>query len=136
MQSDVRPYIALCNVMVLPSHTIETFSIAALESMALGKPLVLSDVGGASEQVISGVNGFLFPAGDIQALTQHLETLSKRTLQLEMGERAAALVRERFTLQRMLQSYSNMLADLAKKSSSDRAALTSKHELRNPRPHA
>ena len=40
-RNDVRPYIACCDVMTLTSHNVETFSIAALESMALGKPLVL-----------------------------------------------------------------------------------------------
>ena len=39
--------------MTLVSHA-ETFSFAALESMALGKPLVMSDIGGASEQVVHG----------------------------------------------------------------------------------
>jgi glycosyltransferase involved in cell wall biosynthesis len=113
LQNDVRPYIALCNVLVLPSRTIETFSIAALECMALGKPLVLSDVGGASEQVTSGENGFLFPAGNINALAHYLESLTDPAKQSAMGRRGAELVRERFTMRRMLQAYSNMLAELA-----------------------
>src|SRR6185295_14081407 len=40
IQSDVQPFIACCDVMTLVSHSIETFSLAALESMALRKPLV------------------------------------------------------------------------------------------------
>jgi glycosyltransferase involved in cell wall biosynthesis len=134
-QSDVRPYIALCNVMVLPSNTIETFSIAALESMALGKPLILSDVGGASEQVTSGANGFLFPPGDINQLASHLETLSDPSLQLAMGRRAVALVRERFTLQRMLRSYSSVLGDLATEHEVHSPQLSPKQALDRPRPH-
>ena len=123
LQSDVRPYVSLCNVLVLPSRAIETFSIAALESMALAKPLVLSDVGGASEQVTSGENGFLFPAGDIAALTRHLESLADPAKQTAMGRRGAEVVRERFTLQRMLQAYSNMLSELADGASTNDASL-------------
>src|SRR5581483_11365546 len=74
MQSDVRPYIGCCDVMTLVSHAIETFSLAALESMALAKPLVMSDIGGASEQVLHGQTGLLFEPGDITALAGHLGT--------------------------------------------------------------
>jgi glycosyltransferase involved in cell wall biosynthesis len=41
-KDDVRPYLAIRDVVVLASHTIETFSIAALDAMAMGKPLVLT----------------------------------------------------------------------------------------------
>ena len=74
LQNDVRPYIACCDVMTLVSHT-ETFSLAALESMALGKPLVMSDIGGASEQVVHGQTGLLFEPRDVAALTEQLATL-------------------------------------------------------------
>jgi glycosyltransferase involved in cell wall biosynthesis len=60
-KDDVRPYLAICDVVVLASHAIETFWIAALEAMTMGKPLVLTRIGGAEKQVISGKNGFLWP---------------------------------------------------------------------------
>jgi len=60
-KDDVRPYLAICGVVVLASHAIETFAIAALQAMAMGKPLVLTRIGGAEEHVISGRNGFLWP---------------------------------------------------------------------------
>jgi glycosyltransferase involved in cell wall biosynthesis len=112
-QSDVRPLIAACDVMTLTSHTIETFSIAALESMALGKPLVLSRVGGAEEQVIPGETGFLFAPGDIDALTMHLKTLSDTALAHRMGRTAARMVRERFTTQQMVGAFERELNALA-----------------------
>ena len=60
--------------------------------MALGKPLVLSRVGGAEEQVIPGETGFLFSPGDIDALTVHLKTLSNTELTHRMGQTAARMV--------------------------------------------
>lgn len=66
-QQDVRPYVAACDIMALTSHA-ETFPIATLEYMALGKPLVASNVGGLSEQVEDGHNGLLYTAGDIDGL--------------------------------------------------------------------
>ncbi|MFD2270378.1 glycosyltransferase [Undibacterium arcticum] len=52
--ADARPAMATCNVMALVSHHVETFSLAALEAMALGKPMIMSEIGGAAEQVIHG----------------------------------------------------------------------------------
>lgn len=110
-QRDVRPFIGACDVMTLVSHD-ETFSIAALESMALGKPLVMSDLSGAREQVIPGEQGFLFPAGDIAALTRHLETLASRPLRLELGAAAARRARELFTVEAMTQRFTACLEQL------------------------
>jgi len=110
-QRDVRPFIASCDVMTLVSHD-ETFSVAALESMALGKPLVMSDLSGAREQVIPGEHGFLFEAGDIEALTQHLRTLTSPPLRLELGEAAARRARELFTVEAMTRRFSECLEQL------------------------
>lgn len=118
-QSDVRPLIAACDVMTLTSHTIETFSIAALESMALGKPLILSRVGGAEEQVIAGQTGFLFTPGDVASLTTHLHTLSDTALARQMGQAAAKVVRERFTTHRMISAFARELRALGSPHSHD-----------------
>jgi glycosyltransferase involved in cell wall biosynthesis len=108
-RTDVRPYIACCDVMTLTSHAVETFSIAALESMALGKPMVLTRIGGAEEQVQHGTNGFLYERGDVAALAQLLRRLTAATDRLSMGAVAARDVRERFTVQRMIERFSDEL---------------------------
>lgn len=111
-RNDVRPYIACCDVMTLTSHAIETFSIAALESMALGKPVVLTRIGGAEEQVRHGANGFLFEPGDVATLAHHLRRLTAATDRLSMGAMAARDVRERFTVQRMVERFTEELQQL------------------------
>jgi glycosyltransferase involved in cell wall biosynthesis len=112
LQADVRPYITCCDVMTLVSHSIETFSLAALESMALGKPLVMSDIGGASEQVLHGQNGFLFEPGDIEGLVLHLSSLTSEALRAQMGAAAARRVRERFTVDKMADGFSERMTQL------------------------
>ena len=104
LQSDVRPFVACCDVMSLVSRT-ETFSMAALESMSLGKPLVMSDVGGASEQVVHGQNGFLFEQGDIDSLALHLQSLTSEPLRMRMGDASAARVRELYTADTMQERF-------------------------------
>ena len=108
-RNDVRPYIACCDVMTLTSHVVETFSIAALESMALGKPMVLTRIGGAEEQVRHGINGFLYEPGDVAALAHLLRRLTAATDRLSMGAVAAREVRERFTIQRMVERFTEEL---------------------------
>jgi glycosyltransferase involved in cell wall biosynthesis len=112
-QVDVRPFIAACDVMTLTSHAVETFSLAALESMAMGKPVVLTEVGGAAEQVDPGVNGFLFAPGDIDALVGFLSTLGSPERRAYIGSAAAAKVRERFTESKMITAYASALVTLA-----------------------
>jgi glycosyltransferase involved in cell wall biosynthesis len=111
IQQDVRPFIASCDVMTLVSRG-ETFSLAALESMALGKPLVMSDTGGASEQVVHGQNGFLFEPGDIETLATHLASLTSPALRAQMGARSAERVRRLFTVEQMTEGFSDRISEL------------------------
>jgi glycosyltransferase involved in cell wall biosynthesis len=112
-QMDVRPYVAACDAMVLASHSVETFSLSALESMAMGKPMVMTRTGGASEQVEDGRTGFLYEPGDIDSLVRHLRTLADRAVSRPMGQLAAQKVRDRFTLDKMIGAYSTLLERLA-----------------------
>jgi glycosyltransferase involved in cell wall biosynthesis len=67
-QNQVEQYIAAFDVGVLCSVAHETFSLAALEQMSMGVPVVLSDQGGAREMVNDGVHGFVVPtAGCIRS---------------------------------------------------------------------
>jgi glycosyltransferase involved in cell wall biosynthesis len=116
IQQDVRPFVACCDVMTLASRSVETFSLAALESMAQGKPLVMSDIGGASEQVVHGENGFLFEAGDIDDLAQHLTALRSEALRVRMGAASAERVRRLFTVEQMAQGFSDRMTGLLERS--------------------
>jgi len=112
-QADVRLFIASCDVMTLTSHSVETFSLAALESMSMGKPMVMTRIGGAEEQVSHGTSGFLFVPKDIDALTRFLSELVPPERRLPMGIAAALSVRAQFTEEKMLNSYSAELTCLA-----------------------
>lgn len=112
-KADVRAHIAACDCMAIVSHQVETFSIAALESMALGKPMVMSAIGGAEEQVREGDNGYLFPAGDVEALAKALRKQADPVRRAEMGSRARQRVVEEFSLQGMLDKYALLFEQCA-----------------------
>jgi len=114
-QQDVRPYLAACDTAVLCSTTIETFSLAALEAMALARPVVHSDVGGAAEMVFDGENGFLFPAGDTPALVRRLAELAEPARRGRMGAAAREIVATRFSERAMVERYEATLLKLETK---------------------
>ncbi|HEX9185015.1 MAG TPA: glycosyltransferase family 4 protein [Burkholderiales bacterium] len=120
-QRDVRPFVAACDVMVLCSFT-EAFSLAALEAMALGKPVVHAQVGGAAEMIVSGRNGYLFPAGDTGALTGKLALLAERAVSRSMGANARKLVQAQFSVEAMVDRYEQTLMELCRTPSRREAA--------------
>jgi glycosyltransferase involved in cell wall biosynthesis len=96
---DVRPVIAASSVYVLPSYR-EGTPRSVLEAMAMGRPIITTDVPGCRETVQSGSNGFLVPARDSVALAGAMEQLiGDASLRAKMGEAAYALAAERFDVE-------------------------------------
>lgn len=126
-RDDVRPYVAACNVVALCSIT-EALSLAALEAMAMARPVVHSEVGGAAEMISPGYNGFLFPVGDTDILVQKLATLSEPNRALRMGRNSRRLVEKSFSEVGMLDRFEQVLQDLC----ATRSSATRKNR-RHPR---
>lgn len=64
---DVRPAIAASSVYVLPSYG-EGTPRSVLEALAMGRPVITTDVPGCRETVVDGDNGFLIPVKSVDAL--------------------------------------------------------------------
>lgn len=107
-RQDVRPYIAACDAVALCSLT-EALSLAAIEAMAMGKPVVHSEVGGAADLIIPGRNGLLFPAGDTAELIDRLTQLADRERAARMGREARATVEAFFSESAMVDRYEGTL---------------------------
>ena len=105
---DVATLLATMDVFVLPSHN-EGMSHALLEAMALGRPVVATDVGGNGEVVTAGENGLLVPPKDPPALAAAVvRLLSDPACAAAMGRHAAAAVSARFSAQRMAAEYADV----------------------------
>jgi starch synthase len=82
------------SVFVLPSLA-DSYSLATLEAMACGLPVIVSENTGAADAVDHGKHGFIVPIRNAAAIRQYLELLSENEdLRREMGGRAAVRARE------------------------------------------
>ncbi len=112
MQQEVRPFLCCCDAVALCSLT-EAFPLAALEAMAMGRPVVLSQVGGATELVEPDRSGLLFPVGDTPALVRALRRLADRRYAALMGREARCRAEKHLSERAMLDRYEALLAELA-----------------------
>jgi glycosyltransferase involved in cell wall biosynthesis len=88
------------HVHVMPSVWDEPFSIAVLEAMGIGLPVVAADTGGTAEAIVDGDNGFLFGRGDYDGLAAVIDRLEgDRALCRRIGSRARECVLRRYTVE-------------------------------------
>lgn len=98
---DVRPAIGGASVFVLPSYR-EGTPRSVLEAMAMGRPIVTTDVPGCRETVIHGLNGLLVPARDSMALAEAmLQMIDRPEIRREMGDQSLQLCRSKYDVDRV-----------------------------------
>jgi glycosyltransferase involved in cell wall biosynthesis len=69
-RDDLRRLMGEVDWVVVPSIWWENSPLVIQEALMLGRPLILSDIGGMAEKVRNGVEGFTFPVGDARALAE------------------------------------------------------------------
>lgn len=100
---DVGGVLSGADVSVLSSLK-EGCSNVILESMAAGKPVVATRVGGNAELVVDGVTGFLVNPGDAEGIASRTEALlGDPAMRARMGAAGHTRVLERFTAERMVE---------------------------------
>ncbi len=101
--ADPRPLMRACDLVLVPSRK-EGFGLAAIEAMALARPVVATAVGGIPEVVVDGVTGVLVPAESPTALAAAIQNLLQHPARATaMGQAGHARVAENFDQQRQLQ---------------------------------
>jgi glycosyltransferase involved in cell wall biosynthesis len=88
--------IALSDMVVLCSEK-EGIPRSLMEAMALGKPVVATDVVGTQELVVNNETGFLVPLGDTDAMAEKIKYLAENPdIRKEMGRRGLERVKAEF----------------------------------------
>jgi L-malate glycosyltransferase len=116
----VAELLSISDVCVLSSKA-EGFSNSILEYMGAGRPVVVTNVGGAREAVIEGETGFLVEAGDDEAMADRIiELLRDPQRARDMGERGRKVVEEKFSMAAQLGQTGRLFDGLLSPSSSRR----------------
>lgn len=99
--TDVREWIAASSVFVLPSYR-EGLPRSTQEAMAMGRPVITTDVPGCRETVVHGRNGMIVPVRNPAALAEAmLAFVEKREMVTSMGAESRRMAEERFDVNKI-----------------------------------
>ena len=106
--ANVPDLLATSDICVLSSQA-EGFSNSILEYMAAGRPVVATDVGGASEAIVEGQTGHLVSAGDDHAMADRIISLLRDSdKRRSMGLKGRRLVEQKFSCENRLANTSTL----------------------------
>lgn len=106
--SDMYEFYKTSDIVVLPSYR-EGLPKSLIEAMAVGRPIITTDVPGCNSVVINNVNGFLVKVKSVAPLVNALNKLILDTeLRLRMGEEGRKLVVNRFSLKIVVDKTMNL----------------------------
>ncbi len=113
--ADLPRYYKSANVFCAPATGLESFGIVLLEAMAVGIPVIASDIEGYASVVSHGIEGFLVPPRDEKALARAITSLIEdEGLRCQMGARGR-LKAEQYSwpliAQQLIDYYQRMLPE-------------------------
>lgn len=113
LRGDVAVLLKASDIFILASTEREGLSVALIEAMATGLPVIASNLGGIPEVVKEEVNGILVPPKDVEKLACAIKRLvSDKRLRDEMGRQGQKVYKEKFTVRKMIQSLDGLYDEL------------------------
>ena len=92
--------------MAFPSYYREGVPKSLIDVCAVGRPIVTTDSIGCKDVVDDGVNGFLVPVKDSEALAQKLRILIKdKELRVRMGKAAREKAEQEFSIEKVIEKH-------------------------------
>jgi L-malate glycosyltransferase len=114
--SDVLPCLWSMDVGCLTPGSNEGFSNAIIEQMAVGLPMIVTDVGGNAEAVADGENGFVVRSLDVVALSRAVVDVHADPVRAAaMGRASRRRAAERFSLERMCAEHARLYLSLCRR---------------------
>lgn len=98
-KENVIPYLQNCMIFVLPSYLKEGIPRSALEALAIGRPIITTNVSGCKEIVEEGKNGYLIQPKEYEQLAEKMEyMINHKDLLEKMGEYSHEYAKRRFEI--------------------------------------
>ena len=114
-QSDVRPYLAASDVLVLPSYR-EGFPNVVIQAGAMGLPSIVTDISGSNEIILDNKNGVIIPKQDADALYEAMLRLCTETqTTTRLGSEARSMVAARYSQAELWKAILEMYESLPEK---------------------
>jgi glycosyltransferase involved in cell wall biosynthesis len=133
-RADLDRFIPAFDLLVLPSFT-EGLPNVVLEAFAAGVPVVATAVGGTSEIVSDGANGYLVPPHDARALADRiLQALASPERLKQMSAQGRATVATRFGFAQQATQYGDLFKRLTQAGTTSALVAAAGSPLTQPRP--
>ena len=109
--NNVDEYLKVADVFILYSKD-EGLPISIVEAMRASLPIISTNIAGIPEMINNGVSGFLVNVDNIELKTVFEVLLSERTKLKVMGEESHKIFLTKFTIDAMINSYSNLWLEI------------------------
>jgi glycosyltransferase involved in cell wall biosynthesis len=110
---DIDALVAACDLIVAPFLSERFSSVNLLEAMAMGKPVIATDLGEQREIIQNGSNGYLIPPGDVKELAEKILKVLTHHDELDRLGRQARASSERYSVDAYVQRLQRLYAELA-----------------------
>lgn len=99
-RDDIPKVLKILDILALMSLTIESFSMAAVEAMAMEVSVIATNIGGIPEVIDDGKTGIIIPPGNVDALCEAIKYLIQNPeIRFRMGQNGRVRVLELFTIE-------------------------------------
>lgn len=105
-QKDIKTILEQCHIMAFPSYYREGVPKSLIDVCAVGRPIVTTNSIGCKDVVDDGVNGFLVPIKDSEALADKLRILIEdKDLRIKMGKASRQKAEQEFAIEKVVQKH-------------------------------
>ncbi len=115
-RTDIKELLQRSHIVAFPSYYMEGLPKSLIEANAIGRPIITCNSVGCKDTVDDGVNGYLIPTKDVDALTEKLKCLiDNPLLRQKMGKAARAKAEQEFSLDLVIKKHLNIYNELLEK---------------------
>ena len=113
-RKDVKELLQKSQIVAFPSYYMEGLPKSLIEATAIGRPIITTNSIGCKDVVDDGINGFLIPTKDVDALVEKLRVLiDDKELRRKMGKAAREKAEREFSLDKVIEKHLSIYNELA-----------------------